>query len=406
MNPLPLVGAELRRSWAGALALGLIIAVAIALGVAVTAQERALRQGSARAADDFDILVGAPGSQAQLALTAVYLQEAALGLMGPQTLDDVARRNGIAWMAPIAFGDSYRGMPIVGTTEAFVTRGGKRTLSEGRLFGREGEAVVGAAVPLRIGDRFTPVHGHSREDGRRLPGEAQHDGHEVTVVGRMEPSGTPYDRAILIPIESVWEAHGLATGHPDGDDRIGPPWPMATGEIPVIVVKAASVGDAYRLRAAFRNDRTMAIFPAEVLVSLYATLGDVRDLMRAMAIVCQVLVLISVLVCVMAIAAGRRRDIAVLRALGAPRRFVFATVWLGVALLVLGGTAGGLILGTAGTTLASAALSTRLGFTITGTVGLEEFALCALACVAGLVLALVPAMAAYRTSTATALASP
>lgn len=406
MNPFPLVGAELRRSWAGALALALIIAVAIALGVAVTAQERALRQGSARAADDFDILIGAPGSQAQLALTAVYLQEAALSLMPSQTLGDVARRNGIAWMAPIAFGDSYRGMPIVGTTEPFVTRGGKRAPVEGRLFLKDDEAVVGAAVALRVGERFTPVHGHSREDGRSQPGEVHHDGHEITVVGRMAPSGTPYDRAILIPIEGVWEAHGLPTGRPEGDETIGPPWPAPTGDIPVIVVKASSVGEAYRLRAAFRNDRTMAIFPAEVLVSLYATLGDVRDIMQAMAIVCQALVLIAVLVCVMAIAAGRRRDIAVLRALGAPRRFVFATVWLGVALIVLGGAIGGLLLGMAGTRLASAVLSSRLGFTISGSVGTDELALCGVACLAGLALALVPAVAAYRTSTATALANP
>jgi hypothetical protein len=58
MNPLPVVRAELRRASASAIAAITLVAVAVALGVAVTAQERALRVGSARAADPFDIVVG------------------------------------------------------------------------------------------------------------------------------------------------------------------------------------------------------------------------------------------------------------------------------------------------------------------------------------------------------------
>jgi len=78
MNPLPVVLADLRRSRAGALAVASLIAVAVALGVAVSSQERALRAGSARAADPFDLLIGARGSATQLVLTTVYLQPALL----------------------------------------------------------------------------------------------------------------------------------------------------------------------------------------------------------------------------------------------------------------------------------------------------------------------------------------
>ena len=74
MNPCPVVFADLRQSRASALAVVALIAVAVALGVAVTAEERALRSGTARAANDFDLVVGAKGSPVQLVLNSVYLE--------------------------------------------------------------------------------------------------------------------------------------------------------------------------------------------------------------------------------------------------------------------------------------------------------------------------------------------
>ena len=89
MNPWPLVVADLRRNRAGAIAVALLAGLAVALGVAVSAQDRALRQGSARAADKFPLIVGAPGSETQLVLSAVYLQTAAIGLVPPAVLAEL-----------------------------------------------------------------------------------------------------------------------------------------------------------------------------------------------------------------------------------------------------------------------------------------------------------------------------
>jgi putative ABC transport system permease protein len=399
VNPFVLVAAHLRRSWLGAAALVLVVAVAVAIGVAVLAQERALRQGSARAADPFDIVIGAPGSPTQLVLTTVYLQEAALPLLPPATLTDLDRHKGIAWMAPLAFGDSWRGHPVVGTTAALVTLGGARALTEGRVFQAEGEAVAGADVPLAIGATLSPSHGHS--SGERA-GQV-HEGHAIAIVGRLPRTGTPFDRAILVPIEKVWEIHGLPTGHPEGDPRIGPPWSEATGATPAIVIKAASVADAYRLRGQNRTPERMAVFPAEVLVALYATLGDVRDVMAALTLATQALVLVAVLVAVMAVVAARRREIAVLRALGAPRSFVFASLWCGLGVLLAAGGLLGLALGYAATALLSAWLGARTGVRLPVAFAAEDLARAAGVVAVGLLLALAPALAAFRTSVSAGL---
>ena len=86
MNPFPIVVALFRRNRATVLLLVCLVMLAVALGVAVSAQERALRQGSARAADRFDLIVGAPGSQTELLMNIVYLQPSAVELLKPDVL--------------------------------------------------------------------------------------------------------------------------------------------------------------------------------------------------------------------------------------------------------------------------------------------------------------------------------
>jgi hypothetical protein len=96
MNPWPMVLADLRALRWTAPAIILLVALAIASGVAIGAQEQALRQGSARAADDFDLIIGAPGSQTQLLMSAVYLQPDALPLVDGRILKALAQDERVA----------------------------------------------------------------------------------------------------------------------------------------------------------------------------------------------------------------------------------------------------------------------------------------------------------------------
>ena len=174
---------------------------------AITAQERALRQGSARAADRFDLVVAAPGSTTDLLLKVVYLQPGSVELLQGEPLRRLMSESRAEFVAPIGFGNSVAGDPVVGTIPALVEHLAAGRL-EGRMFGHVDEAVVGAASPLAIGDTFQATHGH----GAEAEGGDYHP-QELTVVGRLPPTGSPWDRAILMPIEHVWQVHGLADGH-------------------------------------------------------------------------------------------------------------------------------------------------------------------------------------------------
>ncbi len=186
----------------------------------------------------------------------------------------------------------------------------------------------------------------------------------------------------MVPVEDVWRVHGLASGHDVGDlQHIGPPWnSRQLPGLPAIAVKPDSVAAAYTLRGQFRSAHSLALFPAEVLNDLYVTLDNVRDLMSLLAIATQVLVVV-VLMALMVGFLARRRQLAVLRAIGASRTYVFCVVWIEVVRLIAGGAVLGTLLGWGGSMVFSKWMQTQTGFEMPVSLGAAEFLL-----VAGLML--------------------
>ena len=411
MNPLPMVVADLRSMrWTG-MAVVLIVAVAVASVVAIDAQERTVRTASSRAADDFDLVIGAPGSEAQLVFSSVYLDLAALALVDGQVLNTLARDPRVAAVAPIAFGDRIGGAPVIGTTAAFASRWGRLGPAEGRLFDRLTEAVVGADVALAVGSRAVPVHGiagHGQEDEEE---HARHGAAEAyTVVGRLPRLGSAWDRSILVPVESVWAVHGLGHGHREDAERrpawLGPPFDGTTVPgVPAIVVKPRAVADAYALRAQYRGNGTTAVFPAEVLVGLYRVMGDVRDALLVATWANTALVFSALALVVATLTGLRRRRYAILRALGAPARYIAAVVWLGSAALVATGGVIGLPLGWLGAAVLSIAVEARTGLALAPAPAWSDVALAfGLVCL-GTLASVVPALLAHRVPVGIALRS-
>lgn len=428
MIPVRFILADLRRLWLGGLMIVLLIALATALGIAVNLQERALRLGSARAADRFDLVVGAAGSETQLVLSAVFLQASPLPLMPGSVLKGLSEDRRVAWAAPVGFGDNFEGMPIVGTTAEFVTDGGRLKPSEGRAFAAFDEAVIGARVGLEMGDVVKPMHG--------LAGMSGHTHTELSyrVVGRMPATGTPWDRAILVPIEAVWLIHGLkphgdgaAGGHDDHDqpaptvpftgspgervdtkpivppDHIGPPWAEGGPGLPAIIVKGKTIADAYRLRNAYRQGATVGVFPAEVLTRLYGTLGDARLVLSAIAIGTEALVAAAVMLVTAVHLSQRRRQIGALRALGAPRAAIFAIVWIEIMVLIGIGVAAGVGIGFAAAKVMAGLFTQASGIALPVELTGADLGFAGLLLAVAALVAAIPAFLAYRESPAAAL---
>ena len=392
MNPLPLVRAMLRRDAGTSGVFVALIALAVGIAAAITAQERALRSGSARAADKFDLIVAAPGSQTDLLLKVVFLQMGSVELLDGEPLRRLMSETRAEFVAPIGFGDSYDGDPVVGTIAALIDH-----LADGKLAGRgfesRHEVVVGAGSALAIGEAFQVTHGHGAEAflGDRHP-------QELKVVGRLPPTGSPWDRAILVPIEFVWEVHGLPDGHQAAHETaIGPPFdPDRLPGIPAAVVKPATIAAAYGLRSEWRTTETMAFFPAEVLVELYELLGDVRVVMSWLAIATEILLIGAVLAGILILMRLYRGRFAILRALGASRLYVFVVAWSFGFVLIAAGSLLGLGVAALLTGVVSRIFEHASGIALDGGIGWSEFAFVAAVVGAGALLAVVPAALIYR----------
>lgn len=411
--------ADLRKYWIGSAVVVLIVALAVALGVAVTLQERALRLGSARAADKFDLVIGAAGSENQLVLSSVFLQASPLPLMDGAVLTKLTADPRVAWAAPIGFGDSFEGYPIVGTTTVLVANLADG-LAEGKVFAREGEAIIGASVDLALGDEIKPMHGTAEEGGQTHTELAYH------ISGRLKPTGTAWDRAILVPIQAVWHIHGMGHeeheheneaaempeadhdehehhGEAHADAALDEHWDADVPGLPAILVKPKTIADAYKLRQEYRADATVAVFPGEVLTRLYATLGDAKRVLFAVAAGSQVLVAASLLLVTVMHVGQRRRQIGALRAFGAPRHALFAIVWLELFALVLIGIALGFTLGYAAARAISNLVSEGSGVSMPVGFAGEDMTFVIVVTLFAAAISALPAILAYRQSPASAL---
>lgn len=411
---------DLKRLWVGSLVVVLLVSLATALGVTVTLQERALRLGTARAADKFDLVIGAAGSETQLVLSSVFLQAAPLPLVSGETLVSLAKDPRVAWAGPVGFGDSFAGYPIVGTTTSLIdnTSGG---FLEGQGFADGEDAVIGSAVDLPVGAEIKPMHGTAEEGGHTHTEIVYH------VQGRLKPTGTPWDRAILVPISSVWHIHGMET-HEDGHDHdhvietegagheehahshkegeeagLNETFTAETPGVPAILVKPKTIADAYKLRQQYRQGNTLAVFPGEVLTKLYATLGDARQVLSGVAIGAQGLVGASLILVTLTHIVQRRKQIGALRAFGAPRSSISLIVWTELFALFATGISLGFAIGFAAAKIITGMLVAKSGVVMPVEFARADATQAVLLLTVAAGLAILPAWLAYRQSPAEAL---
>lgn len=404
INPFPLVWAIMRRHAVVSVTFVLLIALAVGIGAAITAQERALRSGSARASDKFDLIVGAPGSQIDLLLRVVFLQQGAVELLSGDAERKLLGEDRAEFVAPIGFGDSYAGHPVVGTIPQLVMRLSGDKLAEGRNFETPNEAVIGFDSDLAVGDVFHATHGLEEAEGEDHEHEHQQS---ITVVGRLAATGTPWDRAILTPIELTWMVHELGNGHGNAPiEKVGPPFDLASVPgIPAAVVKPKTVAAAYGLRSEYRTTETTAFFPAEVLVQLYELIGDVRVVMSGLAIATEVLLVAAILAGILMLMRLYRQRFAVLRALGASRTYVLAVAWTFSFGLIAIGSLLGLAVAAALVGVVSGIFSRASGIAMTTSIGWPEIWLALTLTAVGAVLAILPAALLYRRPVVEALRS-
>ncbi len=391
--------------------------ISVALGAGLISTVLTLREETQRRFEEegqaFDLVIGAKGNPLQLVLSTVYFLDMPTGNMDAHEFEEIRAMEDVTAAFPVAMGDTYKGYRIVGTERGLMdfTWGERKpyALAEGRYFEKPFEAVLGAAAArdsrLKVGDTFTGTHGFVAAPGA----DDDHADKPYTVVGIMALSGTPNDRAIFCDIESVWDAHshGGEEAEEGHDHEHEHEHGHAHEEITAALVKLASPALRFEYKDNInKNFNVMAAVPVNEVQKLYEQLlGTAKTVLLAIGYLVVVISSMSILIGLYMSILQRRRDLAVMRALGATRGEIFGAVLIEALWVTLLGLAVGWAVGSLVCWALGVYLTTRLGFQISAVSFSADLVTAYSAVVLmGLLAGMLPAWQAYRTDVARDLA--
>ncbi|HEX5136859.1 MAG TPA: ABC transporter permease [Planctomycetota bacterium] len=385
---------------AAALACGLVLSV-----FSVTAQAR-----DAFVRDPgFDAVLGARGSELQLVLNSVFHLETSPGNIPWKLYEEFRKDPRVELAIPYALGDNYRGFRIVGTTpDVFgveYAEGRRHAVATGRLFDpSRREAVLGSfvaqATGLEVNATFHPTHGTANE------GHEHED--KYTVTGILAPTNTPADRVVWIPIEGIFhmEGHVLRGSGEEHAPKPGEEIPDEDKEVSAVMLRLKGEAAGFALQLKAREEGATLAWPvARVMQDLFDKLFWFVRILEVVAYLVVAVSMAGILASLYNTMNERRREFAILRALGARRRTVFAAVVSEAAAIAAAGALLGFLVHALVVAAAAHTLRAETGVVLDPlayhpVLWAAPLGILALGALAGFL----PAMKAYRTDVAENLA--
>ncbi|RUO52430.1 ABC transporter permease [Pseudidiomarina homiensis] len=371
-----------------------------------------------------DLIVGARTGSTELLLSSVFHIGNLSNTLSWQSYEHLRELPGVTWHIPMAMGDSVHGFPVIATTDALFAHfkyGNKRPLAfaAGSPFQQHEQltiAVVGAEVAserqLQVNDDLIVAHGTGEISF------SQHDAHPFRVVGVLKRTGTPIDRGVFIPLAAQGLVHGEYLpdsehdDHADEDHQHDRHEHEAHQEPPVYTLSAVLLGlenPALALRLqrtinTYRGEALSAIMPGLALQNFWRTLSLFERALVAISVLVVITGLLGMLTTLLASLRERRREMAVLRSIGAGPITILGLLVVEAFVVTLVGV----MLGTVGLysvlIFGAELLQQQLGIHVSASVlTLRELYLLLAILLAATVLSLFPAWRAYRNALADGL---
>ena len=314
----------------------LSIAISTMLLLGVEKIRSAARTSFINTISGTDLVVGSRTGGVQLLLYSVFHIGDATANVTWKTLEDVKKRKEVKWIVPIALGDSHRGYRVVGTTREYFNRFRYRRniplrISEGHQFSDLFDAVLGADVArklnYKIGNKIVLAHGTGPVSIGKDHGDTP-----FQVSGILAPTGTPVDRAVHVSMEAIEAIHvGWETGAFNDQGEKNSPENLRKMDLSPKEVTAMYVGLKTKMSTfslqrwinTYLHESITAILPGVVFGQLWSMIGSVE---KTLFIVSSLVVFTAILGMIISILASlneRRREMAILRAIGAKPVQVF-----------------------------------------------------------------------------------
>jgi putative ABC transport system permease protein len=422
------------------------IALSVALLVGVENVRVGMRESFSQTISQTDLIAGARGGTIQLLLYSVFGIGSPTNNVSYTTYERIREHPAVAWTIPYSLGDSHRGFRVIGTTDDFYRHYRFREnrqieFAQGRAAADEHETVLGSEVARRLGyslgDRIALSHGLGPMSF------IGHDEHPFEVVGIIQETFTPVDRAVYVTLEGIdaihegWDAGtppmpsfggGPAFGmvgppggpgampgapepppapqpHAHDHDHPAPPAgaEAAEGEISAITsffIGTRSRTDALHLQREINQweaEPMMAILPGVALAEMWRSVGYAEDALKIVTIFVVIVGLLGMIVSLYTSLNERRREMAILRAVGARRSRIVSLLVLESGLLAVIGSLVGIGLVYLLLLVGQGPVEQHFGLHVPiRALGSTELGYVGLIIVAGFLLGLVPALKAYR----------
>ncbi|MCG9558264.1 peptide ABC transporter permease [Vibrio kanaloae] len=389
----------------------LTVAVSVILLLGVERVRTEAKSSFANTISGTDLIVGGRSGQVNLLLYSVFRIGNATNNIDWKSYEEFSQHNAVKWAIPISLGDSHKGFRVMGTNHSYFENyryGSKQplTFQQGKEFNQLFDVVIGADVAkkldYKIGDHIILAHGISDVAFSR------HDNLPFTIVGILAPTGTPVDKTVHVSLEAIeaihvgWES-GANLGHTPNAEALKQR-DFQPKQITAMMVGLKSKIQTFALQREINNYRQeplSAIMPGIALHELWGMMAVAEQALLIVSGFVVIAGLLGMLSSLLTSLQERRREMAILRAMGARPRHVFGLLISEASALTFLGITLGVAVLFALIAVVAPIVQQSYGINISiSAITPHEWKLLMLVQTAGVIIGFIPAFRAYRQSLA------
>ncbi|EPJ53977.1 MAG: ABC-type antimicrobial peptide transport system permease component [Osedax symbiont Rs2] len=384
------------------------VAISMLLLLGVERIRTQAKDSFANTISNTDLIVGARSGEVNLLLYSVFRIGNPTNNIDWQSYQQLASEAEVKWSIPISLGDSHRGFRVMGTNTdyfRFYQYGNKQALQfdSGQPFAQLFDTVIGAHVARKlgytVGSKIITAHGISDKFFPR------HDNLPFKVVGILAATGTPVDKTVHLSLAAIEALH--SGWNPAGSTNARKKQQQANfqpEQITAFMLGLKSKIKTFSLQRKINNyprEPLTAIMPGIALHQLWSMMSIAEQALLAISAFVVVAGLLGMLSCLLTSLQERRREMAILRAMGARPKHIFALLVAEATLITAAGISIGVCLLYLLLATAAPVISSRFGINIElASISPHELKLIAIVLFGGMSIGLIPAFRAYRQSLA------
>ncbi|WP_186645058.1 ABC transporter permease [Fluviispira vulneris] len=388
------------------------IAISIMLFLGVERIRQGAKESFSNTISKTDLVVGARGSEIQLLLYTVFHMGNATNNISWSSYNNFKNHPDVAWTIPFSLGDSYNGHRVVATDENFYEHyqffsNKKIEFQSGKRPENIFDVALGSEMAikenLKLGDNIVLTHGIS--DG---PGIILHKENPFKVTAIIKETGTPIDRSAFITLEGMEAMHiNWQNGAPSNLKNNTNSLLLSKENIKIEQITSFLIGAKSRISSLslqreinnYKKEPLMGIIPGVALSQLWITVSYAETALQIISLCVVIVGLIGMMVSLYTSLESRRREMAILRAVGAGKSTIILLLVTEAAFLSLFGVMFGVLLSYCLVGISQPIILSHFGILLSFTsLDAYEYVYLILVIILSVFIGLIPAVKAYKNS--------